>query len=149
MEACATAYGWGREFEKWGHNIRLIPPVHVKQFVKRQKHDVADSEAIVKAVLRPTMRFVSVKTEDQQARSILFRTWQMFVGKRTQMINALRGHLAEHRLIAGRGLVHLKTLAHAIADIDTTLLTEVRDLFGIALRQTIGFVKSLLRLIGL
>ncbi len=103
MEACATAHGWGRELEKLGHSVRLIPPVYVKPFVKRQKNDAADAEAIVEAALRPTMRFVAVKTEDQQARAMLFRTRQMFVGQRTQMINALRGHLAEHGLVAATG----------------------------------------------
>ena len=77
MEACATAHGWGRELEKLGHSVRLIPPVYVKPFVKRQKNDAADAEAIVEAALRPTMRFVAVKTEDQQARAMLFRTRQM------------------------------------------------------------------------
>jgi transposase len=80
MKACATAHGWGREFEKLGHDVRLIPPNYVKPFVKRQKNDVTDAEAIVEAALRPTMRFVPVKTEDQQARAMLFRTRQMFVG---------------------------------------------------------------------
>jgi transposase len=75
----------------------------VKPFVKRQENDVADAEAIVEATLRPTMRFVSVKTEDQQARAMLFRTRQMLVGQRIQMINALHGHLAEHGLVAVRG----------------------------------------------
>ncbi|RJE78553.1 IS110 family transposase, partial [Paracoccus sp. JM45] len=138
MEACATAHGWGREFEKLGHDVRLIPPVYVKPFVKRQKNDVADAEAIVEAAMRPTMRYVAVKTEDQQARSMLFRTRQMFVGQRTQMINALRGHLAEHGLVAARGPAHLKTLAHAIADDDTPLLTEVRELGRMYLERIEG-----------
>ena len=85
MEACATAHGWGRELEKLGHSVRLIPPVYVKPFVKRQKNDAADAEAIVEAAVRPTMRFVAVKTEDQQARAMLFRTRQMFVGQRTPL----------------------------------------------------------------
>lgn len=72
MEACATAHGWGRAFEKLGHKVRLIPPVYVKPFVKRQKNDMADAEAIVEAALCPTMRFVSLKTEDQQARALLY-----------------------------------------------------------------------------
>jgi transposase len=66
MEACATVHGWGREFEKLGHDVRLIPPVYVKPFIKRQKNDAADAEAIAEAALRPTMRFVAVKTEDQR-----------------------------------------------------------------------------------
>jgi transposase len=138
MEACATAHGWAREFEKLGHDARLIPPVYVKPFIKRQKNDVADAEAIVEAALRPTMRFVAVKSENQQARAMLFRTRQMFVGQRTQMINALRGHLAEHGLVAARGPAHLKTLADAIADGDTALHPEVRDLSQIYLEQIEG-----------
>ena len=128
MEACATAHGWGREFEKLGHDVRLIPPVYLKPFVKRQKNDAADAEAIVEAALRPNMRFVAVKTEDQQARAMLFRTRRMFVGQRTQMINALRGHLAEHGLVAATGTAQLKRLADAIEDSDTALPEGVRDL---------------------
>ncbi|WP_168880245.1 IS110 family transposase [Rhizobium sp. P28RR-XV] len=138
MEACATAHGWGREFEKLGHEVRLIPPVYVKPFLKRQKNDVADAEAIVEAALRPTMRFVAVKTETQQARAMLFRTRQMFVGQRTQMINALRGHLAEHGLVAARGPAHLKRFADAIADYDSALPKEVRELGQVYLEQIDG-----------
>ena len=128
MEACATAHGWGREFEKLGHDVRLIPPVYVKPFVKRQKNDAADAEAIVEAALRPTMRFVSVKTEDQQARAMLFRTRRMFVSQRTQLINALRGHLAEHGVVAATGTAQLKRLADVLEDSDTALPEGVRDL---------------------
>jgi len=135
MEACATAHGWGREFEKLGHEVRLIAPIYVKPFVKRQKNDAADAEAIVEAALRPTMRFVAVKTEDQQARAMLFRTRQMFVGQRTQMINALRGHLAEHGLVAARGPAHVKRLAAALTDEDIALPDGVRDLGQIYLDQ--------------
>lgn len=138
MEACATAHGWGREFAKLGHEVRLIPPVYVKPFVKRQKNDVADAEAIVEAALRPTMRFVALKTEDQQARAMLFRTRQMFVGQRTQLINALRGHLAEHGLVAARGPAHLKRLADAITDNDTALPKSVGELGQVYLEQIKG-----------
>lgn len=138
MEACATAHGWAREFEKLGHDVRLIPPVYVKPFVKRQKNDAADAEAIVEAALRPTMRFVAVKTEDQQARAMLFRTRRMFVGQRTQMINALRGHLAEHGLVAATRTAQLKRLAHAIEDSDTALPEGVRDLGQMYLAQIEG-----------
>jgi len=134
----ATAYGWGREFEKLGCDVRLIPPVYVKPFVKRQKNDATDAEAILEAALRPTMRFFAVKTEDQQARAMLFRTRQMFVGQRPQMINALRGHLAEHGLVAARGPAHLKRLADAIAGDDTALHAEVRDLGRMYLGQIEG-----------
>jgi transposase len=146
IEACATAHGWGREFEKLGHDVRLIPPVYVKPFVKRQKNDEADAEAIVEAALRPTMRFVAVKTEDQQARAMLFRTRQMFVGQRTQMINALRGHLAEHGLIAATGTAQLKRLADAIEDGDTALPEGVRDLGQMYLTQIAGLIARVAEL---
>lgn len=138
MEACATAHGWGREFEKLGHEVRLIPPIYVKPFVKRQKNDVADAEAIVEAASRPTMRFVPLKSEAQQARAMLFRTRQMFVGQRTQLINALRGHLAEHGLVAARGPAHLKRLADAIEDDGTALPQDVRELGRVYLEQIEG-----------
>ena len=118
--------------------MRLIPPVYVKPFVKRQKNDAADAEAIVEAALRPTMRFVAVKTEDQQARAMLFRTRQMFVGQRTQLINALRGHLAEHGLVAATGTAQLKRLADAIEDSNTALPEGVRALGQMYLAQIEG-----------
>src|SRR4029078_11002994 len=96
MEACATAHGWGREIEKLGHTVRLIAPIYVKPFVKRQKNDAADAEGIVEAVSRPTMRFVALKTEEQQARAMIFRTRDLLVRQRSQLGNALRGHLWEH-----------------------------------------------------
>lgn len=99
---------------------------------------MADAEAIVEAPLRPTMRFVAVKTETQQARAMLFRTRQMFVGQRNQMINALRGHLAEHGLVAARGPAHLKRRADAIADYDSVLPKEVRELGQMYLEQIDG-----------
>ncbi|SUZ33336.1 hypothetical protein ROE7235_03105 [Roseibaca ekhonensis] len=148
MEACATAHGWGREFGKLGHEVRLIPPVYVKPFVKRQKNDAADAEAIVEAALRPTMRFVAVKTEVQQARAMLFRTRQMFVGQRTQMINALRGHLAEHGLVAARGPAHLKRLADAIADEDMALPDDVLELGRLYLEQIDGLTARVAELDG-
>lgn len=135
MEAFATAHGWGREIEKLGHDVRLIPPIYVKPYVKRQKNDAADAEAIVEAALRPTMRFVAVKTEDQQSRAMLFRTRQMFVGQRTQLINALRGHLAEHGLVAPRGAVHLRKIAASVEADDTSLPATVQDLAKLYLKQ--------------
>ena len=97
MEACASAHYWGREIVKLGHRARLIPPLYVKPFVKRQKNDATDAEAICEAALRPCMRFVAVKGEEQQARAMLFRVRDLLVRQRTQAINALRGHLVRHR----------------------------------------------------
>lgn len=116
MEACATAHYWAREIGKLGHEIRLLPPAYVKPFVKRQKNDAADAEAIVEAAIRPSMRFVVPKTESQQACSMLFRTRDLFVRQRTQLINALRAHLAEHGIIAPQGIANLATLAEIIED---------------------------------
>ena len=90
MEACGSAHYWGREIGGLGHAVQLIPPVYVKAYVKRQKNDAADAEAICEAASRPTMSFVAVKTEEQQARGMLFRTRDLLVRQRTQTINALR-----------------------------------------------------------
>ena len=90
METCARAHDWVREIETLGHTIRLIPPQSVKPYVKRQKIDAADAEAIAEAASRLTMRFVEVKTGEQQAVAMLFRNQQMFVSQRTQTINALK-----------------------------------------------------------
>ena len=102
MEACATAHHWGREIGRLGHAVRLIPPAYVKPFVKRQKNDVADAKAITEAASRPTMRFVAVKTEAQQARAMMFRARDLLVRQRTQLSNALRGHLAEYGVVAAQ-----------------------------------------------
>jgi transposase len=107
MEACATSHYWGREIAKLGHTTLLIPPVYVKPFVKRQKNDATDAEAISEAASRPNMRFVAVKTVDQQSDAMIFRTRELIVTQRTQLINALRGHLAEHGIIAASGIIHL------------------------------------------
>src|SRR5271168_4371565 len=116
MEACGSAHHWGRAIRDAGHEVRLIPPAYVKPFVKRQKNDAADAEAIAEAAARPSMRFVAVKTEKQQAGSMIFRTRDLFVRQRTQLINALRGHLAEHGVIAPQGVANLKALSDLIED---------------------------------
>ena len=100
MEACATSHHWGRVAMAHGHDVRLIPANHVKPFVKRQKNDFADAAAIAEAASRPGMSFVAVKSAEKQGRAVAFRTHQCFVRQRTQLINALRGHLAEFGLVA-------------------------------------------------
>jgi len=141
MEACATAHDWGREIEKLGHIVRLIAPIYVKPFVKRQKNDAADAEGIAEAVSRPTMRFVALKTEEQQARAMIFRTRDLLVRQRTQLINALRGHLAEHGVIAPQGAAHVKRLADAIEDRERLLPAMVRDIGRVYLDQIAIYSK--------
>jgi transposase len=128
LRQCAPAHEWGRSIQGLDHEVRLIPPSYVKPYVKRQKNDTADAEAIAEAGSRPTMRFVAVKTEEQQARSMVFRTHDLLVRQRTQLINALRGHLAEHGIIAPQGPAHLKTLTTALDDAGTCVPQLVRDL---------------------
>ena len=103
MEACATAHHWAREIEALGHEVRLMPPRYVKPYVKRGKNDAADAEAICEAVQRPTMRFVPIKSPDQQSLLMVHRTRQLFVRQRTSLINAIRAHLAEFGIVAGIG----------------------------------------------
>jgi hypothetical protein len=139
MEACASAHEWGRAIRDLGHEVRLIPPSYVKPYVKRQKNDTADAEAIAEAGSRPTMRFVAVKTEEQQARSMVFRTRDLLVRQRTQLINALRGHLAEHGVIAPQGPAHLKTLAAAIDAAEPAMPQLVLDVGRVYLEHVDRF----------
>lgn len=135
MEACGTAHYWGRLMASYGHDVRLIPPIYVKPFVKRQKNDMADAEAIAEAALRPTMRTVPVKTAEQQSRAMLFRTRELLVGQRTQLVNALRGHLAEHGVIVAKGLGNLERLAAVIRDEASALPDLVREVGAVYLDQ--------------
>jgi transposase len=135
MEACASAHGWGRAIRDLGHEVRLVPPNYVKPFVKRQKNDAADAEAIAEAAMRPTMRFVALKSERQQARAMAFRTRDLLVRQRTQLINALRGHLAEHGVVAPQGATKIRLLADAIGDVENSLDPLVVELGQLYLEQ--------------
>ena len=103
MEACATAHYWARELTKLGHRVRLMPAKDVKAYVKRNKNDAADAEAICEAVRRPTMRFVAAKSAEQQGQLMQHRTRDLLMRQRTQVINALRAHLAELGIVAAQG----------------------------------------------
>jgi len=116
MEACATAHYWARELTKLGHTVRLMPAKDVKAYVKRNKNDAADAEAICEAVRRPTMRFVQVKSAEQQGRLMQHRTRDLLMRQRTQVINALRAHLAELGITAAQGTAGLKELLKIIAN---------------------------------
>ena len=114
MEACATSHHWAREFAKFGHEVRLMPPRYVKPYVKRNKNDADDAEAICEAVTRPNMRFVPIKTVEQQSVLMLHRTRQLFVRQRTTVINAIRAHLAEFGIVAGVGCNGVEALLDLI-----------------------------------
>ena len=116
MEACASSHHWAREIGRLGHAVRLIPPAYVKPFVKRQKNDAADAEAICEAAQRPTMRFVAPKCEQAQASALVFRARDLLVRQRTQIINALRGHLAEFGIVVAKGPAHVPHLVQAVED---------------------------------
>src|SRR4051794_10852343 len=103
MEACAGSHFWAREIARLGHTVRLMAPQYVKPYVKRQKNDRADAEAICEAVQRPSMRFVAVKIEDQQSTLAIHRVRETLVAQKTQLINALRAHLAEFGIVAPQG----------------------------------------------
>src|ERR687884_1653201 len=126
MQACGSAHYWGREIAKLGHTVRLIAPAYVKPFVKRQKNDMADAEAICEAAQRPTMRFVAIKSAAKQASTVIFRTRDLLVGQRTQIINALRGHLAEYGFVAPQGPAHVEKLIAEVEDPDSDIPCAAR-----------------------
>ena len=121
MEACGGAHFWGREIGRLGHEVRLIPPAYVKPFVKRQKNDAADAEAICEAAQRPTMRFVPVKSEETQGAAMVFRVRELLIRQRTQIINALRGRLTEFGQVAPQGAANASKLIAIIEDPDSRL----------------------------
>ncbi|HEX8215697.1 MAG TPA: IS110 family transposase [Allosphingosinicella sp.] len=116
IEACGTSHHWARELMRLGHDVRLMPPAYVKPYVKRGKTDANDAEAICEAVTRPTMRFVPVKPPEQQAALALHRTRDLLVKQRTQLVNMIRGLLAEFGIETARGLHHALELARRLCD---------------------------------
>jgi transposase len=127
MEACATAHYWARELTKLGHTVRLMPAKDVKAYVKRNKNDAADAEAICEAVRRPTMRFVQIKSPEQKGQLMQHRARDLLMRQRTQVINALRAHMAEFGIAAAQGNAGLKELLAIIAgDEDERLPADAR-----------------------
>lgn len=127
MEACGSAHYWSRELIKLGHEVKLIAPQYVRPFVKRQKNDAADAEAIVIAAQRPEMRFVAPKSEDQQARAVLFRGRERLVHQRTELVNALRAALYEYGHTIPQGLGQIKHIEAILDDPNSDLLPLVRE----------------------
>ena len=139
LEACGGAHHWARQLIHLGHEVRLIPPAYVKPFVKRHKNDAVDAEAICEAAQRPSMRFVAVKGEEQQAAGLVFRTRDLLVKQRTQLINAIRGHLSEYGWVAPKGPSHVAMLAdlleeeemaNTLPDAARSMLRVMLDLLG-------------------
>jgi transposase len=126
MEACGSAHHWARELTTAGHEVKLIAPQYVRPFVKRQKNDAADAEAIVIAARQPEMRFVVPKSESQQARAVVFRCRERLIHQRTELVNALRGTLYEFGLVVPKGIAHLKRIEELIRDDSIELPTIVR-----------------------
>ena len=136
MEACASAHYWARELQALGHKVRLIPPQYVRPFVKTNKNDAADAEAICEAVTRPTMRFAPAKSAEQQSVLMLHRARELLVRQRTMVINALRGHCAELELIVAQGASRVEELVAIIEDPgDERLPPLAREALGSLVEQ--------------
>ncbi len=134
LEACGGSHHWAREIGALGHTGRLIPPAYVKPFVKRQKNDAADAEAICEAAQRPGMRFVPVKCEAQQANGVVFRARDLLVRQRTQCINALRGHLAEYGHVVPQGTAHVDGLIALVEDPNSSVPASARVILQVLIR---------------
>ena len=141
IEACGTAHYWAREIMALGHDVRLMPASYVKPYVKRGKTDAADAEAICEAVTRPTMRFVPVKSAEQQAVLMLHRTRDLLVRQRTMLVNALRGHMAELGIIAPQGIERVADLVAVLVGKDTTAMPTLA-------RQALGGLAEQLEALG-
>ena len=134
LEACGGAHHWARELTYLGHEVKLTPPAYVKPFVKRNKNDAVDAEAICEAAQRPNMRFVAIKSEEQQAPALVFRTRDLLVRQRTQLINAIRGHLTEYGWVAPKGPSHIAVLGDMIEDeMGPSLADAAKPMFRIML----------------
>src|SRR5271169_6013607 len=125
IEACASSHHWSRELKALGHSVRLMPPAYVKPYVKRQKNDAADAEAICEAVTRPNMRFVPTKTPEQQSCLTLHRTRHLFIRQQTAIINSIRAYLAEFGIVAPVGRNGVEQLLEVVADANDTRVPEI------------------------
>jgi transposase len=134
LEACGGAHHWARELTALGHDVRLIPPAYVKPFVKRSKNDALDGEV----AQRPSMRYAAIKSEEQQASGLVFRTRDLLVRQRTQLINAIRGHLAEFGWVAPKGPSHVSVLASLLdegEELGAALPEAARTMFQVMTGQ--------------
>jgi transposase len=142
IEACATSHHWSRELKALGHTVRLMPPAYVKPYVKRQKNDAADAEAICEAVTRANMRFVETKTVEQQSCLMLHRTRHLFIRQQTSVINAIRAHLAEFGIVARVGRNGVEELLNVVADASDRRLPKVARVCVAALGVQLRMLKA-------
>jgi transposase len=142
IEACASSHHWSRELKALGHTVRLMPPAYVKPYVKRQKNDATDAEAICEAVGRPNMRFVATKTPEQQSGLMLHRTRHLFIRQQTAVINAIRAHLAEFGIVAPVGRSGVEQLLGVVADSNDKRLPEVARACVAALGAQLRMLKT-------
>jgi transposase len=142
IEACASSHHWSRELQALGHTVRLMPPAYVKPYVKRQKNDAADAEAICEAVTRANMRFVATKTPEQQSCLMLHRTRHLFIRQQTAVINAIRAHLAEFGVVAPVGRKGVEELLDVVADSSDERLPKVARVCVAALGAQLRTLKA-------
>jgi transposase len=142
IEACASSHHWSRELQALGHKVRLMPPAYVRPYVKRQKNDAADAEAICEAVTRANMRFVETKTPEQQSCLMLHRTRHLFIRQQTAVINAIRAHLAEFGIVAPVGRNGVEELLGVVADASDKRLPEIARACLAALGAQLRMLKA-------
>ena len=142
IEACASSHHWSRELQALGHKVRLMPPAYVRPYVKRQKNDAADAEAICEAVTRANMRFVETKTPEQQSCLMLHRTRHLFIRQQTAAINAIRAHLAEFGIVAPIGRNGVEELLGVVADASDKRLPEIARACLAALGAQLRMLKA-------
>ena len=142
VEACASSHHWSRELQALGHKVRLMPPAYVRPYVKRQKNDAADAEAICEAVTRANMRFVETKTPEQQSCLMLHRTRHLFIRQQTAVINAIRAHLAEFGIVAPVGRNGVEELLGVVADASDKRLPEIARACLVALGAQLRMLKA-------
>jgi transposase len=142
IEACASSHHWSRELQALGHTVRLMPPAYVKPYVKRQKNDATDAEAICEAVGRANMRFVPTKTLEQQSGLVLHRTRHLFIRQQTSVINAIRAHLAEFGIVAPVGRHGVEELLNIVADPNDKRVPEIARACVLALGAQLRRIKE-------
>ena len=142
IEACASSHYWSRELQALGHTVRLMPAAYVKPYVKRQKNDAADAEAICEAVTRANMRFVETKTPEQQSCLMLHRTRHLLIRQQTAVINAIRAHLAEFGIVAPLGRLGVEALLGVVADPKDQRVPEVARACLVALGAQLRVLKK-------